>query len=394
MPEGTTARPAPGALLRLSLVLGGAHAAVDACTVTSVYRSIDAHALDHPDAFALVVAYGLLAFATQLPIGALADRRGAFRGLLWMGLLLTGVGVLALPVHPLLVLAAAGLGNALFHVGAGALLLDRAPERAGPSGVFVGPGALGLAFGVWYGADAAAGPLWPLLLALAVAAAAVALARLPSPAPSPAPGAASGAPVGRTAAPRGHALRPWHAAGALVGLLFVAIAVRSYVGTGGPYALPRLTGVLLALPLAACLGKMLGGLLADRFGWLPVAVGSLAAAAPLLAFGGAAPALVVPGLLLFQMPMPIVLAATARLLPGRPATAFGVNCLALVLGALPTFHAWGRALYGPRTFFPLAALAAIAVWVALRRLPAAAAPAVPPPPAPAVPAGALRETLT
>jgi len=51
--------------------------------------------------------------------------------------------------------------------------------------------------------------------------------------------------------------------------------------------------------------------------------------------------LLIVGLLLFQMTMPVTLTAVARLMPRYPATAFGATCLALILGALPTFFPFG-----------------------------------------------------
>src|SRR5665648_840312 len=42
----------------------------------------------------------------------------------------------------------AGLGNAMFHLGAGAQVLRQGLSRAAPAGLLVAPGALGLALGV------------------------------------------------------------------------------------------------------------------------------------------------------------------------------------------------------------------------------------------------------
>ena len=40
---------------------------------------------------------------------------------------------------------------------------------------------------------------------------------------------------------------------------------------------------------------------------------------------------------LFQATMPITLTAISNMLPGRPGFAFGLTCLALIIGALPAF---------------------------------------------------------
>jgi len=83
---------------------------------------------------------------------------------------------------------------------------------------------------------------------------------------------------------------------------------------------------------------------------------SLLIAAPLLAFAGKKLALLLPGVALLQSSIPCSIAAMARLLPTRPATATGlVLGLAVALGGLPTL------LSIPPTLTPLLALAIILV---------------------------------
>jgi hypothetical protein len=57
----------------------------------------------------------------------------------------------------------------------------------------------------------------------------------------------------------------------------------------------------------------------------------------LLAFSRGDLWLALPGLLLFQMTMPVTLAAILRALPSRPGFGFGLLCLALVAGTLPAY---------------------------------------------------------
>jgi FSR family fosmidomycin resistance protein-like MFS transporter len=58
----------------------------------------------------------------------------------------------------------------------------------------------------------------------------------------------------------------------------------------------------------------------------------------LLAFGASIPPLGMIGMFLFNMTMPITMVAIANILPGKPGFAFGLNCLALIIGALPFFY--------------------------------------------------------
>jgi FSR family fosmidomycin resistance protein-like MFS transporter len=101
----------------------------------------------------------------------------------------------------------------------------------------------------------------------------------------------------------------------------------------------------LLLVLAMVPGKACGGILADRFGWTKIAVTGAVLAAPLLTFLGQIPALAILGAFLLQWTMPVTLVAVARLFPRSPGFAFGLPCLALVLGALPAFTPY-RSLVG------------------------------------------------
>jgi hypothetical protein len=65
------------------------------------------------------------------------------------------------------------------------------------------------------------------------------------------------------------------------------------------------------------------------------------------------------------MTMPVTLTAAYVALPKMPATAFGLPCLALIAGALPTFYPWGRAVYGSHLFLGLILASALAVYLAL-----------------------------
>lgn len=337
----------------LAWIYGFVHALVDASCVMVVFRAIGVHDLSATDAFAIVIAYDLIAFGSQVVFGWMTDRAGAPRAALCGGIAATALGAVVLTANAWAAMVLVGLGNALYHLGAGAFVLRLSPQRAAPAGVFVAPGALGLGLGLWLGKNPGAFPLWPLPVLLIASLGAVLLVRNPPFVPSPSP----------PAAPLPKARVAW-----LVILLLVSVAVRSFVGMGGTHALPRSTITLFAIPLAAFGGKALGGLLSDRIGWLQSSVGALLLSAPLIAFGGTHALLLIPGLLLFQMTMPVTLSAVSLVMPGRTATAFGWTTLALIAGALPTFFPWGKALYHPATFLALAAGSAAAMFVALRWL--------------------------
>ena len=113
---------------------------------------------------AWIVSYDALAFLLQAPIGLVADRLRADRELGLAGLALVLVALAAGPLVPGAGAVVAALGNALFHVGAGAAVLRASGVRAAEIGYFVGPGATGLCLGIVLGRGDA-----PVRAALALA---------------------------------------------------------------------------------------------------------------------------------------------------------------------------------------------------------------------------------
>lgn len=312
-------------VLTSAALLGLVHFLVDAVCVTAVLRTAAATDL-RAAALVVVLSYDLLAFAGQAPLGWLVDRLDLRRASTLAGVALTASTVLVVGHSFSAVVILAGLGNALFHLGAGATVLSASGTTAAPAGVFVGPGALGLGLGLLLGRRFVTVPLWPSLFALVGALALVALVRA-SRTPAPAPMAA--ADRGRSSS--------MVTLVTLAVLLCLSVAVRSLVGTVACDGCNKTLFLAIALPVAGCGGKMIGGFLADRFGWIDLSMIALLASAPLLAFSGGDLWLALPGSLLFQMTMPVTLAAMFRLMPTRPALAFGLPCLALILGALPAY---------------------------------------------------------
>lgn len=336
--------------------LGGAHLVVDAVSVTSVLRAAPAANAVAASALLFVLAYDVLAFAGQVPLGWLVDRLDLRRGAALLGILLAAAGLLVGQHAGYVVVLLAGLGNALFHLGAGAMVLAGGREKAAPAGVFVGPGALGLGIGLLLGRRFVTVPVWPWLFALAAAVALVLLVSLRT--------ETSDQP---TATPTFHP----PVLLTIATLLCLSVAIRSLVGTVGCDACDKTLLLAIAIPCAGCLGKVAGGFLADRFGWIDLSMVALLASAPLLAFSGGDLWLALPGLLLFQMTMPVTLVAVFRLMPARPALAFGLPCLALIAGALPAYLPGGWRPHGIGVLTLVLGSAAI-LFLALRRV-------VPPP---------------
>jgi MFS transporter, FSR family, fosmidomycin resistance protein len=293
----------------------------------------------------LVLVYNALAFGGQPVAGFVADQLRQPKLAALAGLLVMALAVVIAPGQPAVAVGIAGIGSALFHVGGGALALCATPERAAGPGVFAAPGVVGLAIG---GALAAASPgalpVWPCAVLLVGLAVAVTLADAP-----PLPYAERG----------DEPLLEGHEAVMLV--LLTAIALRSVVWNGVELLHDGQTLPLLLLAFAAGGGKVLGGILADRFGWRRWAMGALLVAAPLLTFGGHQMIFLLPGVALLQSATPVMLALMGRALPRQPAVAAGMALgLGIAAGGLPLlggFAAW--------TSTPLALLVAACASAAL-----------------------------
>lgn len=300
----------------------------------------------------LVLLFHILALGAQPVVGLLTDRLQRPRLAALTGLSLLSLALLVAFWRLDLAIALAGLGSAAFHVGGGALALCHSQGRATDPGLFAAPGIAGLALGgviaVTYGFI-----IWPFLLLLVLLGVAINwLNLLPLPYQK---GEPDSEPLFE-----GHDL--------VMLTLLAAIALRSAVWNTFQLVLEGNFSVLLALGIAAALGKIAGGFLADWLGWRRWAVGALLAAAPLLAFGGQYLGTLLLGVALLQSATPVTLAAVARLTPRQPATAIGLAIgLALALGGIPTVTGLTSIMASPPMLFFVVTAAATILWWALRR---------------------------
>jgi FSR family fosmidomycin resistance protein-like MFS transporter len=250
-------------------------------------------------------------------LGLLVDKFKAPAQTAALGILLVAISTLMVPV-PLLAAVTAGIGNAVFHIGGGVVSLNLAPGKAALPGIYVAPGALGLTVGILIGKGGNF-IAWPFILLLLGSA--VLILGIPRPV-FPAARALPGN-------------QKWFET--VIVLLLLSVAVRSLVGQSLVLPWKSDPVLLLALTSAVVLGKALGGILGDRFGWSTIAVSGLVISTPLLAFFPAIPALAIAGTFLFNLSMPVTLVGLAGMLPGKAGFAFGLTTLALIAGALPAF---------------------------------------------------------
>jgi hypothetical protein len=320
---------------RLVVLLGIAHMVVDATSIVAATRR--AAQAGQADGIWIIHTYNLLAFATQPLAGWAVDRVRSPRGAMVLGAamaaasaalsLLSPVRTLwsALGFDPLLEIWLAGLGNSLFHIGAGSICLRLAGGRAAMLGVLVGPGDLGVVIGALVGRG-----LWPgewIVVVVCIGSSLLASVASVDEPSRPAP----------TARPMG-----WTAA-AIAVLLGYAIASRSVMGAALLEGRFWMRGLWIGIMASAGLAKIVGGCLADRVGWGWFAVPVAIVAAPAAALASTCSPLAIGAMFLVQAAMPVTLAAMGRILSARPGLAFGLATLAVWLGSVPAV--WGSLLH-------------------------------------------------
>lgn len=299
-----------------------AHFAVDLCCAFFVLSAVDGG-----DRVLCLLVYNFCAFALQMPLGAVLDAMKRNRPFALAGMLLVGCGAF-IGKAPLALCVVAGTGNALFHIGGGREILCTGGGSSACLGVFVSPGALGLfAGGLLAGRS---GPAVPLLILAITALAVVLLCDDPKEAVFEKMPVIERKPV----------LLILTAAA-----LFAVVCIRSCGGCA--FVFPWKTGIAQAAILALALsgGKAVGGVLADRLGSERVSAVSLVLSAVLFAIYDK-PVCGTLAVFLFNMTMPITLAAVGKIMPDRPGFGFGLLTFGLFLGALP-------AIFGAPAVLPM-----------------------------------------
>ena len=303
--------------------------------------------LNHKDNAVLsMLLYNGFAFALQAPIGLLIDKRINPKWVARIGLVLVALAFW-FSNSIFVALFCVGLGNAMYHVGGGSLVLSISRFKATFAGLYVAPGGIGLALGTYLGLSNAHLSLWffPLLL--------LSMSLLLTFTPTPIfEHSVKGAGIQRKAL--------------LVGLLLLLpILLRSLVGLSMDFPWKVDPTYMVLLVAALALGKVFGGMLADRFGLLNVGVGGMLVAAPLLAFFHLQPILGILGACIFNFTMPITLVALAAMMPSYKGLSFGLTTTALFVGSIPILIGWDDWLKNNWLVFAFTAASAFLLFLSL-----------------------------
>lgn len=325
-----------------------AHMVVDAACAFLLLSLLDFY--DNP--LVALLLYNGVAFALQAPLGWVIDKwfnpkLAAILGLVFVA----GSFLFVSSLYVALLLFS--VGNALYHVGAGSLVLTLPEKKATFSGIFVSPGAMGLAIGTSLAASGAHLPLIMFPIVLLVLAGFVYGVGMPE-------------FIRIKQASTGVKFKAWLLLILLVLLILVTISIRSLSGLSMNYPWKQDPWLAYALLAAVEAGKVVGGILADRFGLLKTGVWSLLLSTVLLSFYATVPALAIPGAFLFNFSMPVTLIAVLNLLPAYRGLSFGLTTVALYIGALPVLLGQNDWMYNPWIGFALFLLSTITLFIAIR----------------------------
>lgn len=302
-----------------------------------------------------ILLYDIVAFTLQLPIGIALDQldKNSYAALLSYALVGAGVILSLVPIAllewPAILLLA--IGNALFHSAGGLSVLNISQKHAGPSGIFIATGAIGVFLGTQSAQMGRLQIAFSLLVLLFLCASITRVVQKVNKkywnihnAPFAIPEFSS-----RTLL--------------AIALLCFVVALRSY--TGMIMAFPwKSEMLLLALSiLGVFAGKALGGMVADRIGFRTTAIFSLIAAATLFVPSWEMPLMGLLAVFFFNFTMAITLASLSNILHEAKGTAFGLASFSLAIGALPALL--GLRLEHPLVLSAMSLISALALGVSL-----------------------------
>jgi len=302
-----------------------------------------------------ILLYDIVAFTLQLPIGIALDQldKNSYAALLSYASVGAGVVLSLVPIAllewPAILLLA--IGNALFHSAGGLSVLNISQKHAGPSGIFIATGAIGVFLGTQSAQMGRLQIAFSLLVLLFLCALITLVVQKVN-------------------------KKYWNVHNVsfdiprlssntllAIALLSLVVALRSYAGMvmAFPWKSEMLLLVLSILGVFA--GKALGGVVADRIGFRTTAIFSLIVAATLFVPSWEIPVMGLLGVFFLNFTMSITLASLANILPNAKGTAFGLASFSLAVGALPALA--GFRIEHPAMLSGISLVSALALGVGL-----------------------------
>ena len=308
------------------------------------------------DVFYAFLLYNFFAFAVQLPIGIIADyvNKNALFAVCGCFLVLCAYILAPLGIIACII---AGIGNACFHIGGGIDVLNLSKGKATLPGIFVSSGALG----IFLSAQKFLNQPYIAFVFMGLMALGCALSYIIY-----------------------HKFHKQLKNTTIETSLFsnlklfmiyclcLTVLLRSYTGFVLSFEWKSVFVVGLLFTMGIVLGKMLGGIIGDKFGLKKTAVLSLLLSAGCFCFAfqnntfGIISGIF--GVLLFNMTMPITLTALTNLMPQQKGMAFGLLTFMLFLGSVPCLFGHKYPFFSPIGLSVLVLLSAVVLFCGLIQL--------------------------
>ena len=301
--------------------------------------------------FISILVYNFFAFAMQLPIGIIADKINKNAICSAIGCLLV---IIAFGFSNFVIISCfiAGIGNAMFHVGGGIDVLNISDKKATLSGIFVSTGAMGIFLGE---KSASIGFNKYYIVVLILLISVILLFWLYNQI--------------KDKVKNGKVIIPTTNINEMIVIvcLMITVIIRGYVGLILSFEWKSNFILALISIFAVVFGKMLGGIIGDKIGFMKVSLISLVVSAFLFLFAFNNSTLGILAILFFNMTMPITLTALSNILFNNKGMAFGLLTFALFIGAVPVFFEYEDIIFNPIGLFTTTIISAIILCIGIKK---------------------------
>lgn len=304
-----------------NIFLAFQHSLTDSVSAYVVLSSLRVNINSYRNIIMFVLIYNFVAFGTQFIFGYLSDKFGLGQIYVLLSTLVAVSAIIFQDAHPLIPILLVGFANSLFHIGGGSIVLKTSKYKAAYSGIFIAPGAIGLLLGTVYANSAVFKVILTVLILIFFLINFYMYKNYDYRKEN----------VGIREMP----ITSKGVSTLLLCLLSI-VAIRSLVGFSLPFPWrSTLPNVVLVFTFFIFIGKVLGGVIAEKFGLIKTALLSLSFSILLILIGKTIPLVGMFGILLLQMTTAITLVLIYRALPDNPGVSFGFTTLAIFVGATP-----------------------------------------------------------
>lgn len=301
--------------------------------------------------FIATLIYNFFAFVIQLPIGIIADKinKNALCSAIGCLLVAMAFGFSGFGIISCLI---AGIGNAMFHIGGGIDVLNISDKKATLSGIFVSTGAIGIFLG---GKSTSIGFNKYYIVILILLISAMILFWLYNQI--------------KDKVRNEEVIIPNINTSEFIAIvcLITTVVIRGYVGLILSFEWKSNSILALISIFAVVFGKMLGGMIGDKIGFIKISLISLIISAFLFIFAFNNSIVGILAILFFNMTMPITLTTLSNILFNNKGMAFGLLTVALFIGAVPVFFGYKDIIFNSVGLFITTIISEVILYIGIKK---------------------------